>query len=563
MASRYLFSITAIFLLLTASALFLASVVLSDEILKKPNIVFILTDDQDARLNSIDFMPKLQSLLVKQGISFTNHYTTVSLCCPARVSILRGQYAHNHNVTDVSPPYGGYPQYAQLDLGNDALPVWLQASGYDTYFIGKYMNTYGVKTYNKPTPQGWTDFDGLVDPYTYDFENVWFAKNGNPPQNFPGKHQTEVIIEKAKTILEHAGKNTKPFFLYLSPVAPHNSFIYSNGSIKVGAPVPLPRHKQLFEGVKVPRTGNFNPSGENEKPSWLRNLPPLTESQINEVDSLYRARLQSLQGIDDLVETVYNSLKEQNQLDNTYIFYSSDNGFHLGQHRIFSGKTLPYEEDINVPLIVRGPGVKPNQINNRIGSHHDLAPTFVTIAGGKYPEFVDGGVISEVLSDSDRNRVSENQITSSVFAAEFWGEGLIEYVGENLKGSSNNTYRALRIHEEDADYLYTVWCTQERELYDLKKDPDQLHNLYRTADRRLLLRLDALLFVLKRCKGDQCRNPWRTLHPSGEVGLLNQALQESFDQYYEELPKVSFTQCPPGQFLNVEGGPYDFNKHHA
>src|ERR1700743_2505656 len=113
----------------------------------RPNIVFILTDDQDYLLNSLDYTPLTRKYLIEEGTLFTKHYCTVALCCPSRVSLWTGKAAHNTNVTDVSVPYGGYPKFVAQGLNENYLPVWLQAAGFDTYYVGKLFNAHTVDNY--------------------------------------------------------------------------------------------------------------------------------------------------------------------------------------------------------------------------------------------------------------------------------------------------------------------------------------------------------------------------------------------------------------------------------
>ena len=126
---------------------------------KKPNFVFIITDDQDLHLDSLSYMPQLKKHITDQGTAFEKHYCTIAICCPSRVSLLTGRAAHNTNVTDVSPPYGGYPKFISEGWNDKYLPVWLQEAGYDTYYTGKLMNGFSTKAYNNPYPAGWTGTD--------------------------------------------------------------------------------------------------------------------------------------------------------------------------------------------------------------------------------------------------------------------------------------------------------------------------------------------------------------------------------------------------------------------
>lgn len=122
----------------------------------RPNIVFILTDDQDLHLNSLEYTPSIRKHLIEAGTFFKRHYCTIAICCPSRVSLWTGKAAHNTNVTDVSPPYGGYPKFVSQGLNDNFLPVWLQANGYNTYYTGKLFNAHTVENYNSPYVKGFT-----------------------------------------------------------------------------------------------------------------------------------------------------------------------------------------------------------------------------------------------------------------------------------------------------------------------------------------------------------------------------------------------------------------------
>jgi len=150
------------------------------------------------------------------------------------------------------------------------LPVWLQESGYSTYYTGKLFNAHTITNWNSPHPAGWTSSDFLLDPHTYDYLNATFQRNQEPPVSYEGHYSTDVLAEKAYGLLEEGVHSKKPFFLAVAPVAPHsnvnpNTHEYSEsggdplGDIHMTAPIPAERHKHLFPDAKVPRTANFNP----------------------------------------------------------------------------------------------------------------------------------------------------------------------------------------------------------------------------------------------------------------------------------------------------------------
>jgi arylsulfatase A-like enzyme len=227
-----------------------------------PNILFVITDDQDLQLDSISYTPLISKHIRDQGTFFRNHFVTTALCCPSRVSLWTGRQAHNTNVTNVSPPYGGYPKFVERGFNDDFLPLWLQAAGYDTYYTGKMFNAHTIENYHSPHINGFNASDFLLDPYTYSYLNSTYQRNHEPPISHEGEHTIDVITGKALGFLEDALAGERPFFLAVAPVAPHSNIDLGDvaaGKIYMSAPIPLERHENLFQDVTVPRTANFNP----------------------------------------------------------------------------------------------------------------------------------------------------------------------------------------------------------------------------------------------------------------------------------------------------------------
>jgi N-acetylglucosamine-6-sulfatase len=314
-------------------------------------------------------------------------------------------------------------------------------------------------------------------------------------------------------------------------------------------------------------------------------------------DRFYRARLQALQAVDEIVEGVITRLNDAGILDNTYVIYSTDNGFHISQHRLPPGKTCGYEEDINIPLIIRGPGVPKGETTDIVTAHTDLAPTFLALAGAPPRPDFDGTAIP-VTQEELRGAKGSRQEHINV---EFWGRAVPEGIygfsvdeGKMRKSpkslpldsvvfnpapnakqrivtfAKNNTYKAIRIVSPSQGYnlYYSVWCTNEHELYNLTSDPFQLHNIYPPPSvtfpnphplRRLVQRLDALLLILKSCKGQSCIEPWRAFHADGQVRSLQGAMHSSYDGFYARIAaeaKVGFKECAAGYVKAVEGPEY-------
>lgn len=224
----------------------------------KPNILFVMTDDQDLELDSTNYTPLITKYIRDKGTFFKNHFVTTSLCCPSRVSLWTGRQAHNTNVTDVKPPWGGYPKFVERGFNDDYLPLWLQEAGYDTYYTGKMFNAHTVENYNTPYINGFNGSDFLLDPYTYSYLNSTYQRNHDKPVSHEGEHTTDVITKKALDFLDDALDGERPFFLTVSPVAPHSNIDRSVKSY-MSSPIPLERHEHLFQDVKVPRGANFNP----------------------------------------------------------------------------------------------------------------------------------------------------------------------------------------------------------------------------------------------------------------------------------------------------------------
>jgi len=239
----------------------------------------------------------------------------------------------------------------------------------------------------------------------------------------------------------------------------------------------------------------------------------------------------------------------------------SDNGFEAnGGHRRHPGKTLPYEEDINVPLVVRGPLVPAGLVDDAsVYSLADLGATILHLAGASADFEVDGTPVP--LTAPDRARQDLAGGPKQHHLAEYWVEGVVE--GRFASGRTlEQKYRAVRVVDGALDLSYAVWCTGEHEVYDLRRDPDQMRNLAldkyagaAAADldlARLRPRLDALLLVLKTCVGEVCNKPWKAVFPGGGVDSLAGALRAEFDGYFAGLPKVQYTNCDLGYHRKLE-----------
>ena len=470
----------------------------------RPNILFLLTDDLN--LDEISVMPHLKSLLIDQGVSFSNYFVSVSLCCPSRSTTLRGQYSHNTHVETNGGTNGGFATAHALGLEQSTIGTWLQAAGYRTALIGKYLNGYPNSVSDTYVPPGWNEWDSAAKGNPYSEFNYTLNENGKLVAY--GKqaqdYGTDVYAHKASDFITQSAKDHKPFFTYLAVYAPHQPA------------TPAPRDQNAFPGAKAPRTPSYNEADVSDKPQYIRNRPLLNAKQQAQIDQLYRKRLQSLQAVDTAIANLYTTLKTTNQLNNTYIVFTSDNGFHLGQHRLPAGKQTAYEEDIHLPLVVRGPGVPAGKTVDQITGNTDLAPTFADLAGAKAAAFVDGRSFAPLLHTNPYTGTwrqsylvehwlqssKKTQADTSMQEPADQDQNDQANMGKAAKNVVIPEYHGIRIK----DYLYVEYSTGERELYNLRNDPAELQNLAATADPALLKRFSERLAALQSCKMSTCRS---------------------------------------------------------
>jgi N-acetylglucosamine-6-sulfatase len=440
----------------------------------RPNILVILTDDQ--RLDEMRVLPKTRALLAERGTTFANSFVAYSLCCPSRSTFLTGQYAHNHGVLGNSGPHGGYPH---LDHTN-TLPVWLQADGYYTAHIGKYLNNYGVDS--PAPPPGWSRWFGLVDPATYKLFDYKVSDEGAEVSygHTPAEYQTDVLAAEAEKLLRARAVEDKPFFLTVAPVVPHLERI--NGDQV--PPRPAPRYATSFVHDALPARPAYDEADVADKPAHIRKLSRLTGEKATRVLDIYRARLASLLAVDDMVQRLVTALADTGQLDRTMIIFTSDNGFLLGEHRVPDQKYFPYEESIRVPLIIRGGGFPAGGTALQQVSNIDLAPTIVALTGVHPRRVMDGQPLLPLALDPQQGR-------DRTLLVEGYGSG-----------SGKPPFRAVR----DPRYLYTEWNNGEKELYDLQTDPYELQSRHAAANMKTVRkRLAAKLAKLRICAGASCR----------------------------------------------------------
>jgi N-acetylglucosamine-6-sulfatase len=445
----------------------------------KPNLVIILTDDQD--LSSLAYMPKTLDLLGAQGMTFRNYFVPLSLCCPSRATLLTGLYAHNHKVFTNFPPDGGFERFEAQGHEEKTLATALHDAGYRTALVGKYLNGYPRKDDLTHIPPGWDEWVSPVKGSAYAAYRYTVNDNGKLVKHLsrPEDYMTDMLSKKATDFVRSSG--SQPFFLFLATYAPHKPA------------TPAKRHVSLFPGLKAPRTPSFNEAAMGDKPARIRNLKRLKPEQIAAIDTLYRKQALSLQAVDEAVAALVNTLRETGQLDNTFIVFTSDNGFHMGQHRLEPGKYTAYEPDVHVPLLVRGPGVPAGVEVTALTSSVDLVATFAELAGAVLPVEPDGRSLVPFLQgqtpETWRQAVLLEQFKYPVSPP------------DDDAASDNPSHRGLRTES----FKYVEYGTGEREVYDLRNDPDELLNLRDRVPLAWLDQLSKRAKALGSCKGETCR----------------------------------------------------------
>lgn len=396
------------------------------------NFIIILTDDM--RWDNLWAMPITQNRL--QGVTFDNAFTTTPVCCPARASILTGQYVHNHHVLN-----NAIGRSALNEL--DTLATNLQRAGYRTGFTGKYMHGYQPGY----VPPGWTKFvagenGGMLLDWWH-LHNVTTGQSGPDAPGAGGLYDTDRYItlhhqDAALSFLDQHGR--EPFFLFVSTYAPHDP------------ETPLPEDMGLFTNYLY-RGRSYGEADMSDKPAWLQ-AAALMDASRND-DERHRNILRSLQPVDRMVGAIMDRLAALGVLDKTVIIFASDNGVSWGEHGIYD-KGTPYEEAIRVPLIVSVPGI-PARRETKIALLIDLAPTIYELAGVSHD--ADGKSLLPLLTNP---------------ATEWRTDFMIEAYGYlEWRFPTDGIWRGVRSER----WKYVEWHNGEVELYDLTNDPFELENI--------------------------------------------------------------------------------------
>ena len=434
-----------------------------------PNIVLVFLDDADKA--TVEEMPNIGALIADQGMTFDRFYTSLSQCCPSRASLLTGRYVHNHKViSNTSAQKGGFGTFRQRGHESRTIARTLRERDYATALFGKYLNEYGTAEGTAThRPRYWNRWFGLFGQafYNYSVNDDGRVRGYGSSRN---SYATSVLAHETRQWVQKMDSRVKPFFAFASFTAPHSPYVDPPGH----------RRERSSDSPSSFQSPNFDEGNVDDKPGYVRSRNRLSPKDKAQIRSRYQHRYRMLLEVDDFVKRLVSELEESGELANTYIFVASDNGFMQGEHRLPKEKGFPYEESVNVSLIVRGPGIAPGTTNTKLVSMVDLFATFADLAGAD--ELRDGRSIVPLFSGADvgwRDKVLVE-----------WTHGLTKIPG----------YDALIT----PTHKYVRYVNGAEELYDLQADPFELESLDR-SNRDLVEQLKAQLGPLRTCSAETCR----------------------------------------------------------
>ncbi len=439
-----------------------------------------MTDDM--RADDLQYMPHVLHLLADQGVTFQQMLSPYPLCCPARAELLSGQYSHNNGVRGNAWPRGGY---YKLDNTN-TLPVWLHDAGYETAFMGKYLNEYGERD-QLETPPGWDNWDGLVGN-VYDYSSATTNQLGQLTSH-PGVYQTNLFDARTSDLIDQYASSDRPFFLWTSYVTPHIECSYADKLPGVQScwhpPPPAYGDQGTFNNLVLPDNPAVNEADMSDKGRYMQALPLLSPDRVVGLHNARISRIEALQSVDRAIVSLVHELKATDQYDDTYLLFTSDNGLQLGEHR-WVDKILGYEGSLRVPLIISGPGIPKGQVRHQTVTMVDLAATITDATGATPGRLFDGKSLLPLARGDvpdGRDRVVPIEAGPKDAAVNGW------------------LYRGVRTDR----YTLLVWRNGDVELYDRQRDPYEVDSVAgHPSYAGVQARLERQLHALERCKGAAC-----------------------------------------------------------
>lgn len=437
---------------------------------ERPNVVFISTDDQ--RVDDMRWMPSTRKLLGGHGVTFTRALSPHPLCCPARAEFVTGQYGQNNGVHHNEGVHGGYS--ALRDPG-DTLARWLKAAGYQTGMAGKYLNGYRP---DAPSRQGWDHWNPSVKG-EYSYNRTTFFNDGH--RVLHTENVDDAVTGYAQDYIREFSQRRAPFYVWASDLAPHVRCM-----VTCTLPVPAARHVGRFAGVR---------NDAERKPSYgvpIVGGPGRTQSyspgERASQQRLFEARIESLQAVDEGVRGIVDTLRETGELANTYIIFTSDNGYLLGEHAR-TGKNEIYEEPLRVPMVVRVPDRARAATSSTAVTSVDIAATVADLTDVTPTRLLDGKSFLPILR-GHQERWRDTQLIQTGYDSR-----RADDPGWLMRGVRTNRFTFARNQ-----------VTGQVELYDRAVDPYETRNVAgQPRYRGVVAALERRTRALVSCAGDTCR----------------------------------------------------------
>ncbi len=435
----------------------------------KPNVLVIMTDDQP--YYTIPHMDAVSSALRDRGVTFSPYaYVSTPICGPARATLLTGKWTHNTRLTS-----SGRDTYEKLRASgheSDTIATRLKDAGYATFFGGKYTNGYD----GQAVPPGWDAWFAMVEPFNN--PDSFRYRSGTRIEEYDRAkdNETDVLRERAERFVRgRAGSSqATPWFAYVCPHALHTRYY------------PAERHADEFANTPLRDAPSVGEKDLSDKPRRIQaKARRNADSRSEQATETYRGKLRELQEVDDMVERLMGALDDTDLLDNTWVFFLTDNGELLGEHGL-ARKNTAYEEATRTPFLVRGPGLPHGVKSSVMVSHVDLPPTLLDFAGAPWSD-LDGRSLVPVL-------------TGGGAKPDGWRDEIfVESVRPPDRGWS-----LLRT----PGYAYVEWDNGKKKLYDMEADPYQLQSLHNDPDKAdLIAELSSRVSYMKSCSGESCRAP--------------------------------------------------------
>lgn len=449
----------------------------------QPNFVFLLTDDQDLVLQGGLGMPYTMGMMHKHGAMVGNFFANTPVCCPSRATLFSGRYAHHWYTADSFSCMR--MNLTDLEFWTTHVGVRMQKLGYTTGAFGKTLNvelgtTLCNETLSDELGVPMSPFSGfnssvvLCSELTY-YNNTWNI-NGtiNETSDSPEDYMTSVIGNRSVEFIENSLIAKRPFFAYIGPHAPHYPA------------TPAPWYENEYPNYTAPITSNYNYTSPKHH-YIIRTQPYLNSEDRDNIDLLYQHRLRSLLSVDDIVKDVVALLEDYDQLSNTYIIWTSDNGYQLGQFCIPAGKEEPYDHDIRLPFFIRGPGIPKEVTFPFMASMVDVLPTLLDLASSE-----DNNAAQHLDGHSFVPQLRFARGRRQMHLIEHWAtKDPIPYE-DHFISLPNNTFFGVRLLNDTHNFMYAEFHLSggefdittayddpfEFELFDLTVDPFQKHNVY-------------------------------------------------------------------------------------